>query len=521
MSHGSGWHILERVGDAFVTSGIGAKSLFDDPYETRQRFNRGFGRMGSVFGVGNLDGTIHVDPLKRISSDFGTGPASFSWGVPEQIMGVFGSSPSSPPPNARGNNQQPAGVGRYDQPDLSAARASSASQSWGNVQGKFASVRYNELKKGLEALKAAQRQGGGGNSVINARIGRAKGELAEGNELFDDFFEDIAPGFEEALNSAKGIAEAEAAIEGHFTNTQEAIDERYADSEGAILAIADSFGNTNASLQEALSTSVYEFKEFIDEDLHLEKNQAQALNAAASSLAVAAAEAASTQARGAGARDQFSFQKRYEKIIQNLLDQRAAASAARGNALAGAAQQLLTNFKANQPYTRAQMGTFVMSDMINQVVPPAQQAVAYDAVEMMRTAGIDNWNTFRQALRTPPYDLDGNNIPTEWVDDTARQMWLALAPYSDVLESATNNATHNRIDELYNQAFTDPQTTFDLWNVGREEAFEAGYNFQDASNYANQQLVQPDTSDFSDLGALLDQLDLSEFEALFGVGLDG
>ena len=451
-------------------------------------------------------------------------PETFKMSNPNSSFFGFnpggGGRPATPPPRF----QQPAGVGRYDDPGPdNAGRAASASTSYGNVQGNIAAVRYNELKQGLAALQAAQRAGGGGgNSVINARIGRAKNELAEGNELFDDFFEDIAPGFEEALNSAKGIAEAEAAIEGHFTNTQEAIDERYADSEGAILAIADSFGNTNASLQEALSTSVYEFKEFIDEDLHLEKNQAQALNAAASSLAAAAAEAASTQARGAGARDQFSFQKRYEKIIQNLLDQRAAASAARGNALAGAAQQLLTNFRASQPYTRAQMGTFVMADMINQVVPPAQQAIAYNAVEMMRTTGIDNWNIFRAALRQPIFDgpgADAVEIGTEWVDDTARQMWLALAPYSDVLESAANNATHNRIDELYNESFTNPQTTFDKWNAGREEAFEAGFNFQDASNYANQQLIQPDTSSFSDLGTLLDQLDLSEFEALFGVGL--
>ncbi len=491
-----GFHILERFGQAGSDILRGGTNFFSE--EGRAQIGRGF-------GVIDRFASSIVPPAFRISGTrFGQG------------------RPASAPPRSPFDTSTLRGGAYGDVGPTDASRAGAASTAYGNVQGNIAAVRYNELKQGLAALQAAQRAGGGGNSVVNARIARAKGELAEGNELFDDFFEDIAPGFEEALDNAGKIAEAEAAIEGHFEGTQEAIDERYADSEGAILAIADSFGNTNASLQEALTTSVFEFKEFIDADLHLEKTQAVALNAAASSLAVAAAEAASTQARGAGARDQFQFQKRYEKIIQNLLDQRAAASAARGNALAGAAQQLLTNFRASQPYTRAQMGQFVMADMINQVIPPAQQAIAYNAVDMMRASGIDNWNIFRGALREPVFnDPDDPRRETGrvWASDEVRQMWLALAPYSDILESASNNATHDRIDELYNESFTDPQTTFDKFNAGREEAFEAGFNFQDASNYANQQLIQPDTSSFTDLGTLLDQLDLSEFEALFGVGL--
>ena len=395
----------------------------------------------------------------------------------------------------------------------------SASDSWGNVQGAIARARFNELKAGLDQLRKAQASGGGGNSIINARIGRAKDELSQGNKLFDDFFEDIAPGFEEALASAGRIAEAEAAIEGHFNNTQEAIDERYATAEGGIIAIADSMGNASESLQEALHTSVFEFKEFIDADLHLDKNQAQALNAAASSLAVAAAEASSAQARGAGARDQFTFQKRYEKIIQNLLDQRAAASAARGNALRGAAEQLLSNFRAEQPFTRVQMGNKVMDDMINQVIPPAQQNLGYMAVRKMLELGVDNWDDFRLAIQIPFKDAAGIT-QTDWATDLDRQLWVALTPYANVLESAVNQSTQLRIDELYNQAFQDPQTTFDRFNVGREEAFEAGFNFQGATNYANQQLLV-DGSALTDLGSILDQLDPDVVEALFGRGLGG
>ena len=392
-----------------------------------------------------------------------------------------------------------------------------ASDSYANVQGNIARARFNELKSGLDQLRKAQAAGGGGGAsgIINARIGRAKDELAEGNAAFDTFFEDIAPGFEEALDSAKSIALAEAAIEGHFEGTQEAIDERYATAEGGVLAIADSLGPNSESLQDTLRTSVNEFKEFIDEDLHLEKNQAQALNAAASSLAAAAAEAASAQARGAGARDQFTFQKRYEKIIQNLLDQRAAASSARGNAIRGAAEQLLANYRASQPFTREQMGNFVMFDMVNQIVPPAQQNLAYGAITAMRQAGITNWNDWRDASLV--LNQAGALV---WESELDRQTWEALAPYANVIESAVNPSTQNRIDELYNQSFQDPQTTFDRFNVSRGEGFDAGFNFQDATNYANQQLLT-DGDAFQDLGSILDKLEADGYGDLFGRGLGG
>lgn len=401
-----------------------------------------------------------------------------------------------------------------------------ASDAWGRVQSNIARARFNELKAGLEQLRNAQGGGGGGaGAIINARIKRAEEELAEGNQAFDQFFEDIAPGFEEALDQAGRIAEAEAAIEGHFKGTQEAVDERYATAEGAVLAIADSMGNNTTSLQETLKTSVNEFKEFIDEDLHLEATQAQALNAAASSLAAAAAEAANQQARGAGARDQFVFQKRYEKIIQNLLDQRAAASGARGNALAGAAQQLLANFRSSQPYTRQQMGQFVMFNMVDQIVPPAQQNLAYEAIKAMRSTGLTSFDAFRQALMVPTVrlNLDGQEVETlDWASELDKQTWMALAPFADVIESAVNRSTQKRIDELYNQAFTDPQSAFDQFNVGRQEAFDAGFSFGEATDYSNQQLLTTGLGDIASIEQLLTDLGIGgEFEGLFGSGLGG
>jgi uncharacterized glyoxalase superfamily metalloenzyme YdcJ len=223
-------------------------------------------------------------------------------------------------------------------------------------------------------------------------------------------------------------------------------------------------------------------------------------------------------ARGGGARDQFVFQKRYEKIIQNLLDQRAAASSARGNALANAARGLLANFTSSQPYTREQMGSFVMADMINQVVPPAQQNIAYAAMGKMRQNGIVDWDIFRQSLHVYEEQQDGSIKDMGWGNAVDQQMWEALLPYADLIESAVNRSTQRRIDELYNEMFDDPQTIFDQFNVGREEGFNAGLNFNDATAYANTQLLG-DQSDFTDLGALLDELGLSEYQGLFGQGL--
>jgi len=392
-------------------------------------------------------------------------------------------------------------------------RRGTAGGSYANVQGNIAQARFNQLKAGLDQLRRQGGGGGGGASgVIDARIKRAKDELAEGNQLFDSFFEDIAPGFEEALSQAKSIALAEAAIEGHFTGTQEAIDERYASAEGGVQAIADSLGNASPSLSETLTTSIYEFKEFIDADLHLEKNQATALNAAASSLAQAAAKASHAGARGGGARDQFQFQKQYEKIIQNLLDQRSAASGARGNALRGAAEQLLANYQSSQPYTREQMGNFVMFDMVNQIVPPAQQQLAYTAISTMRQSGISSWAQFRQALMQP--DENGD---MQWVNAIDQQTYNVLAPFANVIESAVSRATQGRIDELYNQSFQDPQTSFDQFNVNREQAFNAGFDFGGATDYANQQLLQ-DGNALNDLGSILDQLERDGFGDLFGLG---
>ncbi len=457
--------------------------------------------------------------LSRISDfthiGFGSQPTQF--GQPSPLFSFNPPGRTTQRPQQQFTGSRETGAGYTGPGSNRSVHRGSASDAWANVQGNIAAARFNELKAGLDQLRAAQRGGGGGASgIINARIGRAKDELAQGNRAFDDFFEDIAPGFEEALDSAKGIAEAEAAIEGHFEGTQEAIDERYQTAEGGVLAIADSLGETSQSLQDTLVTSVNEFKEFIDEDLHLEATQAQALNAAASSLAQAAAEASSAQARGAGARDQFTFQKRYEKIIQNLLDQRAAASSARGNALRGAAQQLLANFRSSQPFTRQQMGQFVMFDMVNQIVPPAQQQLAYTAIQTMRQTGITNWNNFRQALQVE----DPNTGRLTWASDLDRQTWTALVPYADVIESAVNRATQTRIDELYNQSFQDPQTTFDQFNVSRSEAFDAGFNFQDATQYANQQLLT-DGNALRDLGSILDQLDADGYGDLFGRGLGG
>jgi hypothetical protein len=479
-------------------------------FDILERLGRGIPRLEELIAPENVWGR-----LNREGSFLDTAGDIARELVPIHRRGFGGSNASPIYPPSEGQAFLDANPSRIQSGSLvDMVDAGAAGQSWQNVQTNIAQARFDELKAGLDQLR---RQGGGGggggnSGIIDARIARAKKELAEGNVQFDNFFEAISPGFDEALDQAKRVAEAEAAIEGHFTNTQEAIDERYASAEGGVMAIADSLGNTSPSLAEAIHTSIFEFKEFIDQDLHLEREAAVALNAAASSLAVAAAKAAHQGARGAGARDQFVFQKKYEKIIQNLLDQRSSASGARGNALRGAAEQLLANYRSSQPYTRQQMGDFVMFDMVNQVVPPAQQQLAYTAIQTMQATGVRNWMQFKQILQAP----DQNGV-MQWKDPLAQQTYNVLAPFANVIESAVSRATQTRIDEMYNQMFQDPQTSFDRFNVEREQAFNAGFDFSGATDYANTQLIQSGAA-LNDLGSILDQLERDGYGDLFGLG---
>jgi hypothetical protein len=357
-----------------------------------------------------------------------------------------------------------------------------ARSGYSGVQQAIADARRRQIQDYMNRLKGQGGGGGGGASaIINKRLARARDELAKGNEEFDDYFEAISPGFDEAVDQAKRIAEAEAAIEGHFEGTKEAIDARYADAEGAVRAIADSQGNENAALSEAIHNSIYEFKEFIDQDLHTEKEGAQKLNAAASALAQAAAESASAGARGGGARDQFTFQKKYEKIIQNLLDQRAAAGAAASRGRANAKAQILNqlrSFSQSTPYSRADMDWFVRGQMLKESNVPASQTMRIlEMQDSMQQTGMtkvrDYWDYIASTQQ-------GGVLPPG-LDALRRQM----GDWTEVIEVGVSNISRIEIDRLYNETFEAPQTDFDFFNQGRQQAFQGGLQGDEAAQFGN------------------------------------
>ena len=356
-----------------------------------------------------------------------------------------------------------------------------APNAYANVQDAIAGARRQQIRDYLNSLKGGGGGGGGGASaIINKRLARAREELDSGNKEFDSYFEAISPGFDEAVDQAKRIAEAEAAIEGHFEGTKEAVDSRYADAEGAVRAIADSQGNENAALSEAINNSIYEFKEFIDQDLHLETEGAQKLNAAASALAQAAAEAASAGAHGAGARDQFTFQKKYEKLIQNLLDQRAAAGASASRGRANAKAQILNqlrSFSKSVPYSREDMGWFVRGQMLKEAkVPASQTQMILQMQDSMAQSGFSSVHRYRRAIQ----EQNGGILPPK-LEQTFRQ----LSDWTEVIEVGISDMSRLQIDRLYDEAFENPQTDFDFFNAGREQAFLGGLRDEEASQFGN------------------------------------
>ncbi len=437
-------------------------------------------------GRGNQGIPTGFDPLDRIGdfardtvdflNPFDGGGRTVSAG--EQGFSLFGGGGFDEGPRGSFQDRYPANIGNVSRinDNIDAVRG-----GYQGVQQAIADARRRQIQDYMNRLKGGGGGGGGGASaIINKRLARARDELKAGNEDFDSYFEAISPGFDEAVDQAKRIAEAEAAIEGHFEGTKEAIDARYADAEGAVRAIADSQGNENAALSEAIHNSIYEFKEFIDQDLHTEKEGAQKLNAAASALAQAAAQSASAGAHGAGARDQFTFQKKYEKIIQNLLDQRAAAGAAASRGRANAKAQILNqlrSFSQSTPYSRADMDWFVRGQMLRESdVPASQTQRILQMQDSMQQTGMtrvrDYWGFVEQQ--------NGGFLPPA-LDALRRQM----ADWTEFIEVGVSDISRLEIDRLYNETFEAPQTDFDFFNQGREQAFLGGLQGQEAAQFGN------------------------------------
>lgn len=160
-------------------------------------------------------------------------------------------------------------------------------------------------------------------SIADANIGREKKGLANANYAYREFMDRINPGFSEAVEAAERGAKATAAIEATFDENQEAIDGSYASAGGRVRAIADVVGaGGNGEVAAALHETVYEMKDFIDQQNGLNRQQTLAMHAVAANLAAAAAQQGLAQAEGEGSRSIYETQGQYEKIINNLIQQR-------------------------------------------------------------------------------------------------------------------------------------------------------------------------------------------------------
>ena len=171
-------------------------------------------------------------------------------------------------------------------------------------------------------------------AAINDKIGDANRDVANVNDTINTFIDRITPGFSDAVAEAEAAAAATAAIEMTFSETQGNVDAAYASSSGKVRAIAAKVGGAGSQVMAgAVEESLYEMKTFIDQQVELDRSQTVAMHVAAANIAGAAAQAEFAGAEGDVRRTQYTEQKKYEKIIRDLVRQRSAAQRAKARAL--------------------------------------------------------------------------------------------------------------------------------------------------------------------------------------------
>lgn len=335
-----------------------------------------------------------------------------------------------------------------------------------------------ETAEGLKELKAreAAARGGGGGALaqINAKLAEAREELATANESYANFMDTVSPGFSEAVDKAKKAAKATAAIERTFDKGQTKVDAEYASASGRVRAIADKVaGEGNEEVANALLETVYEMKGFIDDNISMNRNQTLVMHRAAAGIAAAAAQSEKASVRGQAAREQFQIQAKYEKIINNLLRQRAAAGSARSAALSklkdarkefllGQTEKARSMLAQIEPDTRVlsanadpqqfmQTGLTLFFTELGEdpdlAVPrgPTQNLVA-QAAGLMNQFGFKDFATLTSTLNP----VTGQPFLTE-------EESVALMPYEDQLEIAALTARDLEtyyMDEMYGQPTT-------------------------------------------------------------------
>lgn len=445
------WEELERAREGVIS---GAKFVASPAYA-------GLSWLGNTLGAGFGDVGATAEGLRDVG-EFFVSPARYVGGL---FDGGSGAEPSS-----------------RSRPSWSRGTAAGSSRNQRNVDVSGAGAAYRrQLGNFNQQLRAAQeaaarRAGSGAGAAISnidKQLGEARADLNWGNEQFDTFMEQITPGYNKAIETAKRMAAAEAAIEAHYAGVQEDVDERYATSEGAVRAIAEKAGNYNASLGEAINSSIYEFKEFIDQGLADDKDGQVKMNNAASALAAAAAESEFAGVEGGTRREQFLRQKQYEDLINRLLEQRAAAVAARSRAIAAARRSAAEQFARGTPrsFQDVRIATLYQYARDNKV-PSALQDDFVRFIDFMDT---ENSRNFSQAARAAGFSRAEIN---RW------------APYAEAIEVGASDKFRFEIQDAYSSSLRTPRSGIEQYWAASDEALQYGYRGEDVHEYANWSLSQ-------------------------------
>jgi hypothetical protein len=363
--------------------------------------------------------------------------------------------------------------------------------------------------------KAASAGFGSRIAAINREIGEKKEELAEKNKSYRIFMETISPGFVDAVEKAEKAALATAAIEQVFTKSEEAVEAVYSSASGRVRAIADKVaGVGSVEVAQALNETVFEMKDFIDRQQELNRDQTLTLHRTAAGLAAATAESEHANIRGTTGREQFVVQKQYEKLINNLIKQRAAAGAARGRAMSNIAaareewrkgfdrdaaarfeevDEMQVKFlSANSDwdsFAGGGLSVFLheLSDNPELAIPRTEHATFRGTVALMDQLGTTHFDQFvRQVTQVDP--LTGESLMS--VDQVE-----SLMQWEDQLELGVRHLTDMR--NFYNSEFVgEPTSNFGQFANSMELARDLNLNFSQAEHFAineNRNMFDPFT----------------------------
>jgi hypothetical protein len=262
---------------------------------------------------------------------------------------------------------------------------------------------------------------------IGAEQGDAKRAVSGANESFALFMDAISPGFSEAVDEARKAAKATAAVEAVFTETSEEIDNAYASSSGRVRAVAAKVaGAGGGEVAQALTDTIYEMKGFIDQQTEVSRESTLQMHEIAARIAGAAAEAEFYEVSGEAAREKYSFQAKYQKILTNLARDRSELNAHRKRSIRNfdeEREEFLSGidrkqFESDRDFDRAEedaatrtlenaqvfratadpaefyqysVQQYLATLPEGQQIPASDQELAYQMVEYMDTYGLTDY----------------------------------------------------------------------------------------------------------------------------------